>query len=137
MRIKKHISIILAFLILGSNVGFAFNVHYCGNKIASISLSSAASSMEQEKGCCKKKAASKKDSCCKDKKIVVKEKTDNTIIKVFSFQFDSPFLIPEYQFTSFNAYSCFNSNVLLSYYCDANAPPLYKLYSQYLLYDRL
>lgn len=136
MRVKRYISILLAFLILGSNVGFAFNVHYCGGEIASVSLGSAIS-MQQEKGCCEKKAVSKKDSCCKDKKIVVKEKADDKIIKSFSFQLDSPFLIPEYQFTAFSALPSFKSNVQLSYYCDANAPPLYKLYSQYLLYDRL
>ncbi|PKB16008.1 hypothetical protein [Flavobacterium sp. 5] len=137
MKIKKQISILLAFLILGSNVGFAFNVHYCGNKIASISLTSTKPSVEQkEEGCCQKKAL-KKDSCCKDKKIVLKEKADDRIIKSFSFQFDYTFLVPEYQSTFFNAVPSFKNNVSLSYYCDANAPPLYKLYSQYLLYDRL
>ena len=137
MKIKKHISLLLAFLILGSNVGLAFNVHYCGSKIASVSLSfPAVSALQSDKNCCVKKAA-KKESCCKDKKIVLKEKADDKIVKSFSFQFDYVFLVPEYQSAVFNAVPSFKNNVSLSYYCDANAPPLYKLYSQYLLYDKL
>lgn len=138
MGFKKHISLFLAFLILFSNVGLAFNVHYCGDKIASVSLSSSSNvtSLEKEEGCCLKKAI-KKQSCCKDKKIVFKEKADDKIVKSFSFQFDYIFLVPEYQSVVFNAVPSFKNNLSLAYYCDANAPPLYKLYSQYLLYDKL
>ena len=38
---------------------------------------------------------------------------------------------------NFNAVPSFKNNLSSAYYCDANAPPLYKLYSQYLLYDKL
>jgi hypothetical protein len=40
MNFKKQISIFLAILLLVSNVGLAFNVHYCGGEIASVSLNS-------------------------------------------------------------------------------------------------
>jgi hypothetical protein len=137
MQFKKHICLLLAFLILGSNVGLAFNVHYCGGKIASVSLSvPAVLSMQKEKDCCSKKAV-KKDSCCKDKKIVLKEKADDKIVKSFTFQFDYVFLVPVYHPAVLNAVPSFKSNLSCAYYCDANAPPLYKLYSQYLLYDKL
>ena len=137
MRFKKHISILLAFLILGSNVGLAFNVHYCGGEISSVSLNTTLPSVQSEKGCCEKKVVSKKDSCCKDKKIVLKEKADDKIVKSFSFQFDYVFLVPIYQSAVFTALPSFKNNLSPAYYCDANAPPLYKLYSQYLLYDKL
>jgi hypothetical protein len=136
MSFKKQISIFLAILLLVSNVGLAFNVHYCGDEIASVSLNSTLSPLKSEKGCCETKA-SKKDSCCKDKKIVVQKKTDNGIVKSFSFQFDYAFVVPEHNTIVFTAVPSFKSNLSLSYYCDANAPPLFKLYSQYLLYDRL
>ena len=125
----------LAFLILVSNVGFAFNVHYCGGKIASVSFSSETPSVQDKSDCCLKKE--KTTSCCKDKKIVFKKKTTEKIVKIFSFQIDTPFLIPVYQSLVFNTVPYFKNTVSLSYYCDANAPPLYKLYSQYLLYDRI
>jgi hypothetical protein len=136
MNFKKQISVFLAVLLLVSNVGLAFNVHYCGGEIASVSLNSTLSPLKSEKGCCETKA-SKKDSCCKDKKIVVQKKTDNGIVKSFSFQFDYAFVVPEYNTIVFTAAPSFKNNLSLSYYCDANAPPLFKLYSQYLLYDRL
>ena len=95
MKFKKHISIFLAVLLLVSNVGLAFNVHYCGGEISSVSLNSTLPSVQSEKGCCEKKVASKKDSCCKDKKVVIQKKGDNGIIKSFSFQMDYAFVIPE------------------------------------------
>jgi hypothetical protein len=136
MNFKKQISIFLAILLLVSNVGLAFNVHYCGDEIASVSLNFTLPSLKSEKGCCETKS-SKKDSCCKDKKIVVQKKTDNGIVKSFSFQFGYAFVVPEYNPIVFNAVPSFKNNLSLSYYCDANAPPLFELYSQYLLYDRL
>ena len=136
MKFKKHISIFLAVLLLVSNVGLAFNVHYCGGQLASVSLNSTLPTLQSEKGCCEKKIT-QKDHCCKDKKIVVEKKIDNGIVKSFSFQFDYAFIIPQSHFVVFNTTDNFKNNPTLSYYCDANAPPLFKLYSQYLLYDRL
>jgi hypothetical protein len=137
MNFKKQISIFLAVLLLVSNVGLAFNVHYCGGEISSVSLNSTLPSLKSEKGCCEK-IVDKKDSCCKDKKIVIQKKVDNGIVKSFSFQFDYSFLVPEHSnLIVFTAVPSFKNNLNLSYYCDANAPPLFRLYSQYLLYDRL
>lgn len=129
MKFKRHISIFLAILVLVSNVGLAFNVHYCGGKIASVSFDS----IKTEKGCCEK-LASKKDSCCKDKKIVLQKKVDNGIVDYFSFHFDSVFLNPDLQYFSLTALPSFYSNKVLSYYCDAHAPPLFKLYHQFIFY---
>lgn len=136
MNFKKQISVFLAILLLVSNVGLAFNIHYCGGEISSVSLNSTLPSLKSEKGCCEK-IVDKKDSCCKDKKIVIQKKVDNGIVKSFSFQFDYSFVVPEHNLIVFTAVPSFKSNLNLSYYCDANAPPLFKLYSQYLLYDRL
>ena len=137
MKFKKHISLFLAVLLLVSNVGLAFNVHFCGGEVSSVSLNSTLPSLQSENGCCGKKVTTKKDSCCKDKKIVIEKKTDNGIVKSFSFQFDYVCLIPEFQCVVFEDVSNFKNNQSLTYYCDANAPPLFKLYSQYLLYDKL
>lgn len=118
-----------------SNVGFAFNVHYCGGEISSVSL--ALPELKTEKECCKE-AKDKKESCCKDKKIVVEKKVDNKIVKTFSFQLDAPFLVPATQCNFLSAVpASLKNNAILEYYCDANAPPLYKLHKQYLIYEWL
>ena len=132
MNLKRCTSIILAFLLLVSNVGMAFNVHYCGDEIASISVNRIAP-QQIEKGCCEK-TVTKKDSCCKDKVVNFQKKSDNTILKVFSFSAPYYFVIKQVQTISFFSIENLKSIEVTSYYCDANAPPFFKLYHQYIFY---
>ena len=131
MNIKKCTSLFLAFLLLVSNVGMAFNVHYCAGEIASVSLESQ--QQIKEKGCCEK-IVSKKDSCCKDKVFHFEKKSDNAIVKIFFFELNAPYLIQEWQPVVFSLTANFKITPVATYYCDANAPPLFKLYSQYIFY---
>lgn len=132
MNIKKCTSLFLAFLLLVYNVGLAFNVHYCGEKIASVSLNTNVSA-PTEKGCCEK-IATQKDSCCKDKVVNFQKKSDTAIIKAFSFNPHFSFLIQEWQTIVFSSNTNFKNTQKAAYFCDANAPPLFKLYSQYIFY---
>jgi hypothetical protein len=132
MNIKKCISLFLALLLLVSNVGMAFNVHYCAGEIASVSIESQHQQIK-EKGCCEK-IVSKKDSCCKDKVFHFQKKSDNALVKIFFFELNSPFLVQEWQPVVFSSTTNFKITPVATYYCDANAPPLFKLYSQYIFY---
>ena len=132
MKIKKLISFSLAFLLLISNIGLAFNVHYCGDKLASITLSSVISNKQLEDCCLKNQT--KKECCCKNKVVNFQKKSDNIILKVFSFNVPFYFLISEGQnliFSSLENYILFQST---SYFCDSNAPPFFKLCNQYIFY---
>lgn len=136
MKFKKHICFLLAFFLLVSNVGLAFDVHYCGDKIASIQpfyLKSAEASTAVEKGCCEKKIT-KKDRCCKDKVVHFQKKSDNLLIKAFSLQAALPFLKEEWNSIAFSGAANFKSFKNTVYYCDSHSPPLFKLYSQYVFY---
>jgi hypothetical protein len=135
MKFKKHISLFLAFFLLVSNVGLAVNVHYCGKSISSISLNTVISSQNSEKGCCEK-TTSENDSCCKDKTFHFQQKTDNLIVKAFAFQTDTAYLIEDWNPITFISFSNFKKIQATSYYCDAHAPPLFKLYNQYIFYAR-
>lgn len=130
MNLKKCTGVFLAFLLLLSNIGFAFDVHYCGGKIASVSLSTTVS---PEKKCCGSKE--KKNSCCKDKVVKFEKKSDDATFKIFFFQFAFPAVIQEYKPIAFLSVPNFKSNQIISYYADANAPPLFKLYNQYIFYS--
>jgi hypothetical protein len=130
VKISKHIAILLSVLLLVSNVGLAFNVHYCGGKMASVSLVSQKSNADKD--CCGK--SEKKSSCCKDKKIKLEKKTDNSVLKTFSFQLEIPFTVYAWQPISALDFTHFESNQFTAFYCDSNAPPLYRLYSQYIFY---
>jgi len=138
MNFKKHISILTALLILVSNSGLAFTVHYCEGKIASVS---SVFSQEEvcdmpvvvEKTCCAKPETTHK-KCCSDKKVDLKNKTEKIIIKTISLDFE-PAFFAEYNnplFASIQTQQLSTENV--AFYCDSNAPPLYKLYCQYTFY---
>lgn len=136
MKFKTHISFLLAFFLLVSNVGFAFDVHYCGDKVASIQPAywkSGEAPNSVEKGCCEKKVA-KKDSCCKNKVVHFQKKSDNLISKAFSLNADFTFLIEEWNPIVFSTRPNFKSFENTSFYCDVHAPPLFKLYNQYIFY---
>ena len=63
---KKALIIFLTFIYLFVASGVAFNVHYCGGKISSISLLK-----KENDDCCGKKRMKKKN-CCKEKTSVLK-----------------------------------------------------------------
>ena len=69
MKMKHLISLFLAFLIFGSKAGFALNVHYCGSKVAIISLAQNPSNCGMKKALVKESSTKKvlsKTPCCKD-----------------------------------------------------------------------
>ncbi len=140
MKFKKHISFLLAIFLLLSNMGLAIDVHYCGGEVASVKpiyWKNYDSLLATEESCCAPEASSlieKKESCCKDKVIQFEKKQENVIIKSFTFQSDFIFLIEEWNPIIFTEFSNFEDSRIISYYCDANAPPLFKLYHQYIFY---
>ena len=140
MNFKKHISLLLAFFLLVSNLGMAIDVHYCGDKIASIQPVLWKTSDEpsfSEKACClpeKSNNLKEESSCCKDKLIQLDKKTENVVLKSFSFSLDSFYVLEEWKPVIFSNASFVENNNLISYCCDANAPPLFQLYHQYIFY---
>lgn len=133
MLLKKYTAILLTLLMLVSSTGFAFNVHYCGGSVASVSLKPE--SVKTDKDCCSMK--SEKSGCCKSKIVHFQKKSENTLAKIFAFQAETVAPL-DYANPFFPAIvSNFQSDTRTSYYCDANAPPLFKLYSQYIFYDEV
>lgn len=133
MILKKHISILLTFFLLVSNLGLAFNIHYCDDKIESISLKISTCSQGEVDECC---GIVEKDSqCCKDKIIKSEIKSDQIIAKTVTF--DTNFTLADYyskaEVTVLNYNSKIGGND--TYFCDANARPMYLMYSQYTFYD--
>lgn len=127
----------MALLVLFSNAGLAFNVHYCGGEIAGISsvyniADSSTNYKHEPKSCCAPKS-SDSDGCC-DNKIIKSDKKSDVIVKTFSFQVDAPFVIQQWNPVVFVPVSQTMIGQTTEYYCDAHAPPLYQLYSQYIFY---
>ena len=134
MKITKCTSLFLALLILVSNVGMAFSVHFCGGKIAGISSNynlekKLSESVHQ---CCIKKLKENK-SCCKDKIVKLNKKSDFTS-KSFSFNADTAAVLVIEPKSTITLIPILGRRIVPSYHCDAHAPPLFKLYSQYIFY---
>ena len=132
MKLNKCISLFLAFFILVSNIGLAVNVHYCGDEIATISLNTKFNSPASEENCCGE--MEQKSHCCKDKVVHLQKKSDQLLVNAFAFETNIFFVLPSQKPIIYSPVIGFKTNQTDDYYCDAHAPPLFKLYSQYLLY---
>ena len=132
MILRKHINILLTFFLLVSNLGLAFNVHYCDDDIASVTINSAPASQGKCNKCCG--IFEKKSKCCKNKIIKAEIKVDQIIVKTLSFDADFFPVTYDWKPEIFVSKINFKKRDNLTYYCDAHSPPLYLLYSQYTLY---
>ena len=132
MKFKGPICLLLAFFLLVSNMGLAFNVRYCGNEISSVSLKTPIQDQKLEKKCCR--TFEKKSNCCKDKEVNFQKKTDDLIQKIVSANTDYTFSIEEWNPSVFSFISNFNNTQFTAYFCDINVPPFFKLYHKYIFY---
>ena len=127
----------MAFYLLISSSGLAFNVHYCGDTIASVSSvfsNEEPCEMEihpEEKACCTASSDSH-DGCCSDE--TIQADFDDVVIKQLQFYFDYVSVLPTVEFSFYTNRVDLINEQLFDYYCDANAPPLYQLYSQFVFY---
>ena len=133
MNCKKAIGILLALLVLVSNVGFAFTMHYCGGKVASFSVRTIDPLANVKKSCCAKKVI-EKDSCCKNKTFHFEKKTDHATLKAFSFEPIAFYILPEVKLEIPACQTTLLHLPIATYCSDAHAPPLYKLYHHYIFY---
>ena len=134
MNFRKHISIILASLILLANLSLSFSIHYCKDEIASISFQYQNNEpcIEVATACCANETSH--DDCCSDKHIQVEKKTDDVLIKTFQLNLQPAVLNATWNpnfFTTGTEPSGLNDVV---YYCESHAPPFDKLYCQLVLY---
>jgi len=144
MKRNRHISILLALLILASNIGLALNVHYCENQISSVSLAYKLEEPcndhhdhehdKETKACCAVAADDHKD-CCKNDVVKLQDKSDGKVI-VKSLQLDLGTFcaVSEWKPANFAVVSHAVIKDTPSFYCESHAPPLFKLYCRYILY---
>ena len=137
MNLKRHISIFLALFILLVNSSASLVLHYCHDQIASISLAYQDNKVEssaKEDSCCAADDKSDDKSCCSNQEIKVDKKIDYSILKGFQFNVLAVTFVNEIP-SLFSEVDVLSSNKkILDYYCDSNAPPFYKLYSQLIYY---
>lgn len=134
MNFRKHISIVLSALILLANLGMSFSVHYCKDKIASVSFQYEMEEpcVEKATSCCAIEASH--DSCCSNKLIKVEKKTDDILVKSFQLELQPVVCKTDWESTFFSFESKILTSNQVAFYCDSHAPPLYKLHCQFVFY---
>lgn len=147
MKLNRHISIILAVLILASNIGLAVNVHYCKGEVSSVSFAYKIQepcnphheeghnhNHDADKACCSVKADDHK-KCCKNDLVKLQDENDGKVI-VKSLQLDLGTFcsLSEWKPLHFYYTVPVAKKDIPSFYCESHAPPLFKLYCRYILY---
>lgn len=143
---KQYFAFTMVFFLIFSNIGLALNVHYCGGQIDKITLGYPESHTadacvvmkEVVHSCCAKKNAShhepvKKKSCCEDE--TFKQNNDKVVVKAFKVQHDVfvPYVFKPIVYIPTTTIVKQKQSVV-AFYSQTNAPPLYKLYHQFLFY---
>lgn len=132
MLFNKCFRVLLTSFLLVSHLGLAFNVHYCSDKIASISLNLAPKLSAKIDECCG--VIESNSLCCHDKIITSKDKSDHILVPTFIFECFIFSHVSNPNSVVFNLESKVKDQVNFDFYFDAHAPPLYLLYSQYTFY---
>lgn len=137
MTLKQYLySFFLTAALLFSNLGLAVTFHYCGDEIEKVVMGYGYDANCEhevtEKVCCKEEKKSDKD-CCSDE--IIKQQKDEVVVQNFSLQFSPCILsypleiiVQNYAEPSLKKSFVFENTV------QANAPPLYQLYQQFLFY---
>ena len=138
MNLKKHISIFLALFILLVNSSASLVLHYCNDQIAYVSLvyqnNKLIDSASEDSCCASDSIESEEEGCCSNEKINTENKIDYSILKDFQFDFSAVHFLNETpEFFAETAYF-YSSTKSVAYYCNSNAQPFYKLYSQLIFY---
>ena len=136
MLMKKSFSLLLAFFMLLSQFGFAFQVHYCGESIESVQFDTLVTQQNTEASCCG--IMEKTSSCCKSKTIQLSKKSD-TFIPIQHATTSAILVVTSRIITDWfcPSYGTAVTLTIPTYYWESHAPPLFKLYSQFIYYDKV
>lgn len=133
MNFKKCTNLFLAFLMLVSNSGLTFNVHYCGNEIASISLKINEQSLDLETNCCG--IAEEESNCCNDKLFQIQETSDKFQENITKIEFNAIVIETQNKFVDIFEKPNFKvSKASIFYPFLDNLPPIYKRNCQLIFY---
>ena len=137
MKFRKHIAVILALFILMMDSSFGLVYHYCHDQIAYVAFKfqeqNLVDSANEDSCCLGKDFTDEENGCCKNEEIKIEKKDIFQLAKNFDFQFVG--IAPAFQVFHFETKQEFISlKQTLDYYVESNAPPIYKLNSQFIFY---
>lgn len=148
MKMQKYIRIILALVLIISNLSVAFSMHLCQGSVEEIKLNYFGKEIhhtEQKSSCCADKKVVKhcknseeevmKDDCCQDLSISDEIQTQQyvPVFKLSSITFSEIPVVRTFEFP--DVIDSISSFKFLDSYTESNAPPIYILHSQLIVYE--
>ena len=150
MKMQKYIRVILSLILIVSNLSVAFSMHFCGGKIEQIKLNhldNKVCKMQMPTSCCSDKEEAnhcevpsdkekdKTDDCCTDLAYTdeIQQQQVVKILKVSPIIFEEFPLILSFEFPEVKNHS--TSKQTLDFYVESNAPPIYILHQQLVVYE--
>lgn len=123
----------LAMFYLMVNSGLAFNIHYCGGKLANVSTAlSEAFCSDEVKTCCSEKKVN--NGCCSNETVELDAVGDDlAVINDFS-ELSVNVILENLSEVTFCGDDIERIESFNGFSYQSNAPPLYKLYCQYTFY---
>ena len=138
MNLKKHISIFLALFILLVNSSASLVLHFCNDQIAYVTLvyqsNKLIDSSSSDSCCASDSIETEEEGCCSNEEISTEKKIDYSVLKDFQFNFSAVHFLNETPEFFGKTASFYSNKKNVYYYCNTNAPPFYKLYSQLIFY---
>jgi len=142
MKFNKYTSILLTLLILASNMGMALNVHYCAGEISSVSFAykqaeaCGSKHKEDSETCCATIVKSDDKGCCENDLVKLHDEntTKDVIVKSLQLDLGAFYMVGEWKSLPLSIEPQILTAERPSFYCDNHAPPLFKLYCQYIFY---
>lgn len=137
--IRKNLALLLSFVLLATQTGLAVSVHYCGGEAVSIAagfgVTAHGCGMEPKEadGCGPDLKLGRK-GCCDEKSIQIKVKQEAPTILKSGFATDAIFTTPSEIVSPFASTVPVALYRMPAFHCEAHGPPLFLLYSSYLLY---
>ncbi|MFK8289389.1 HYC_CC_PP family protein [Capnocytophaga canimorsus] len=132
--ITKLGHILFSLLLIFSNSGLAFSLHYCKEKLASVSVTIESMAMDKEPDSC---CLSDKENtpCCDDKSVEAPQTDDEFLSKILKIN-ESTFILP-YEVAHIFVKTASAERKLSNSYIQntqSNSPPLYQLYCRLVFY---
>ena len=116
-KLRSSLIVLLSLMVFITSTGLTVNLHYCGNKLANVSLkdnhANCMMSVQKQKNNChqtnSKTAVAKKDVCCKNQQ--VKAKTETKLSESKSKEKTSNYPSFNFAHNYFSSLFSFNSEV--------------------------
>lgn len=134
MKLKLS-AILLSFYLLFSQLGYGYVLHFCHDELSHVKTifdNQRSTCCDTEDSCCSLKSNTSHEACCDD--VIVRSDVDDNLLPDFKFGCQDFHIIEQFSFD----FGLFENSISKPIYFlnnhPAHGPPLYVLFSQFIIY---